>query len=164
MIVTVFLGVLVLAMVLGNALLFFVPKKPSSGPLASSPAESPETTTMLVSAQPSEFAGNNAKVESLVVDERIGLLNKRVSYLEGEILKLKNNGAVNNDSVVARKLFALEEFKRNAHIEVEALKERLSALRKELNLPEKEKKNNFEISDKKLHSLAFNQGKKPARV
>ena len=50
--------------------------------------------------------------------------------------------------------------KRRMHIEIEALKQRLSRVREELRLPDDAKKKiELGISEEKLHELAFNTAK-----
>jgi hypothetical protein len=73
--------------------------------------------------------------------------------------KLKPGLSSGADSpVLAKKILELEEFKRNARLEIEAIKERLSETRKELKLAEKTpKKDNYPISNQELHSLVFNK-------
>ena len=156
MIETVFLGVLILALVIGNLLLFIVPKKQLQ--------QKTHQERVNAQVQPAESTGFevNSAVKALVLEERLGILNRRLERLEGFI---SNSGSASvsekSGIVIAKRLVELEESKRRMHIEIEALKQRLSKVREELRLPadDSKKKIGLGISEEKLHELAFNTAK-----
>ncbi|HLD59158.1 MAG TPA: hypothetical protein VI977_06030 [archaeon] len=155
MIETVFLGVLILALVIGNLLLFIVPKKQL-------PQRAQQASTANNSMQPAESTGFEVSpaVKALVLEERLGILNKRLERLEGIISHEGGNVQEKSSIVIAKRLVELEEAKRRMHIEIEALKQRLSRVREELRLPDDAKKKiELGISEEKLHELAFNTAK-----
>ncbi|MDD5148714.1 MAG: hypothetical protein PHH08_04590 [Candidatus ainarchaeum sp.] len=150
MIATVFLAVLVLALLIGNALLFFIPKrqKPILKENLERAANIPETQ---------DLSGINPAVKALVAEERISLLNRRIARLEELGSKPSLNIATQAESELAKKILDLQEFKRQARLEIEALKQRIGSLREELKLePDNMKKRvEIEIPEEKLHALVY---------
>lgn len=143
MIVTAFLAVLTLALLIGNAFLFFIPKKPKNHAPGTARTYQPQ----IIPAQETRDTGTTSQaVKTLVFEERINLLNKRIARLEETSLQQKNPSD-------------FREFKNNTRIEIEALKQRLSSLRKELNLePDDLKKKPYEeISNEKIQALVYRQ-------
>ncbi|MBN1940813.1 MAG: hypothetical protein JW772_01380 [Candidatus Diapherotrites archaeon] len=153
MIVTVFLGVLILALVLGNGLLFFIPKhRGFSGQIPLQGSGISEETAFI--------DNRNPEISKLVMDERISLLNRRLERIEQILLRL--NGKEYSGKVspaVARKIVALEDYKRNSHIEIQALKERMDSFDRHLNISSKRSSGKeVDISDERLRDMVFNKG------
>jgi len=151
MVVTVFLGVLIAALIFGNILLSLLKpgsKKgqgmPSANALANSPSHSFGRDSVLLKASERE---------------RQNMLNKRIDRLEKLILTINGPEFVEKkvDSTVMGKKFSdLNDFRRRARVEIAALKDEMKAVKKKLGV--KEKKNpgkEYQISDKKLHDLVF---------
>jgi hypothetical protein len=153
MIITVFLGIFVLALLIGNGLLFFIPKKTSEKTVPSAQYCKNISPTQETQGP----GGTNSAVKALVVEERINLLNKRLARLEEIGSMPSRNITTITENEFAQKILDLQEFKHNSRIEIEALKQRLAELRKELNLePDNAKKRaETSISREKLHALAF---------
>ncbi len=155
MIIAVFLGVLVLALLIGNALLFFIPKKNSQK--ISLNTQGSAVAYAIPETQGLSSGTINPAVKTLVTEERISLLNKRIARLE-EIVSMQGKGiGTDAEMEFAQKIIDLQESRRQAHLEIEALKQRLAGLRKELSLePDDTKKRTGEdIPKEQLHALAF---------
>ena len=157
---TIFLVVLIGALVLGNILLALI--KPGSEQRAdkAEPIEQPK----LVESQeklPGVFKSNPSFAQD-TGQERANQLNKRIDRLESLLLKINGSkflGKKLNGTVIGQKLSGYNEFKGNTKIEIAALKQDIARVKKEIGI--KEKKNpgeDYQINDKKLHELVFQTG------
>ncbi len=141
MVITVFLAVLVLALLIGNILL--------SATIPGKKHESLEELAKRISrqAKPNDLGGDAKQLK-----ERIGRLeNLLLRVNNAEFLGKKLDG-----TKLAQKLKELSEFKQNAKIEIAALKERLDEI-----YPVKPKNQGVpDISDEKLHEIIYQVKKK----
>ncbi len=148
--ITVFLLILITALLLGNALLSML--KPRAEPDKRQSVKSEMRARIAASASKHFPAQGRAKQEN--VDE----LNKRIERVENLLLKVNGSqflGKKLNGTVLGRKLNDFVQFKNNTKIEIEALKEDLANTKKDLGVKEKEPKENYKISDEALHNLVF---------
>lgn len=153
MLVTIFLVVLIIALVLGNILLGLL--KPSKQLQQQGyPAQSAQSQK-----KTSSVFKSSAVFEEAAEKERIGLLNKRIDRLESLLLKINGTkflGKKLNGTVLGQKLVDFNEFKDNTKLEIAALKQELARVKNQLGI--KERKNpgeDYPISDEKLHELVF---------
>ena len=145
--ITIFLIVLIVALVLGN--LFLMLLKPKSKEQNSLPA----TQTNLGAFQPapkSSFKPGNHKPNAV---------DKRVDRIENLLLKINGSeflGKKLDSTVLGKKLNDLTRFKTNTKVEIEALKEQMAQVKNEIGIKEKTNPcQDYDISDEKLHELVF---------
>ena len=176
MLETVFLGVLVLALLLGNAFLSITsPKRARRMP----EGEMPELDALAGRAFPQQAVSGQSAFESHalaqppvleqsfpafetkssfeedVESERIDYLNRRMARLEQLLLKINGSKPLAekiNGSTLSQKLGDLDEFRQNTRLEIAALKQRLDKVQP---VERKAKGNVPEISDEKLRDLVF---------
>jgi uncharacterized small protein (DUF1192 family) len=147
--VTVFLVVLVTALVLGNVFLTLL--KPVQAQCPSSAA------VRLEKPRPGVFRANGA-FEEAVEKERIQLLGKRIDRLEGLLLRINGShflGKKLNGTVLGQKLNDFTQFKDNTKLEIAALKQEVARLKGALGMHKEPKQDDYQISDEKLHELVF---------
>ena len=171
MLETVFLAVLVLALLLGNAFLSITgPKRPKLVPeeemlrqdaLASQAVALPlvsgqRAIERLVVAQPAEqnvpAFETRPSFEEDAERERIEYLTRRIARLEQLLLKINNPRFVAekvNLEGFYHKLKDMDSFKQNTRLEIAALKQRLDKIQPVESKPK------LEISDEKLRDLVF---------
>lgn len=179
MLETVFLAVLVLALLLGNAFLSIIsPKRavpvarlvpegsnPGQGALAGQTVLRPVFSGQGASEQAVEqspvsrqnlpLAGQEPSFEDSVKNERIEYLGRRIARLEQLLLKLNGSKPIAAKIKVSRlsqKLDDLDDFRQNTKLEIEALKQRLDSLQP---VQSKAKDSFPEISDEKLREIVF---------
>lgn len=179
--VTVFLLVFVIALAIGNGLLFFTGSRRAEGMgseelgklkeniIEFAPKNIPKKSKA-VEFNPEAKAANQ---KILMAHERIQELEKKVARLNSAVAKLsepaKKDLSNREPSKLNEKIERLEEFRNDAKIEIVAIKELLEDLRKTLPLLKKEKKSRKELLklkkdseelDKRIHELVFHGGKK----
>ncbi len=165
MVVTTFLGVLILAFFLGNVFLSITsPKrlqKQFQGELDEVTQEEMEAGFVQASSQPVGAAvasagtvPNQASFEQRLGFEKRALLNKRVDRLEQILLKLSSSNVLAQKldaTTFSKKMDGYSKFKETTRLEIAALKQRLDKVQP----VSKKAKKNIEISDKKLRDLVF---------
>ena len=144
---TVFLLVLVIALVIGNALISFVGGRKMS--------EKSENE----SENPIALHGPNSKSPELLVlssqirglQEKLSVMNKKLASLEG---KLEGG---NVDFPTKEKLRKLDHFRASALVEIQGLKEMLFDMQKQLGMKSKKhaKENEADISGKDMHDIIY---------
>lgn len=149
MLVTLGLAVVVLA--LGNGLLYIGRRNNNAGAVF---AENPDSSKLEKEFNSiSENRGGKHYME-----KRMSLINTRLAKLE-QYLGNGNRKSNSNetDYTLHRKMERLEEFKREAEIEIRAIRDYLS---KRNNAFQKKMQKTDKELDKKIHSLVFNTKKK----
>ncbi|MCX6799260.1 MAG: hypothetical protein NTW59_04160 [Candidatus Diapherotrites archaeon] len=144
MIVTVFLCVLVLALIFGNVFLSLT---------------SPERVARANMKTREKSGGGNALKEiacEIEGEDRVKMLSGRIERLENIILRLNNKQFVAkkiNGTSLYQKINDLETFKQDAKLEIAALKQQLAAIMP----PEarRAKKETVEIEPEQLHRFVF---------
>ena len=155
--VTVFLVVLVLALLLGNFFLELVKPRKERAETVQSGETPPETQKLLM---PSNALWNsiselNSRVESLEkkIEGKMGV--PAASIVPGKELPLETQ----LPGGLSRKLDSISGFQREIKIEVAALKEQLKEVKGFIGMKEKQPVQLPEIDDKKLHELIYNTRK-----
>lgn len=143
MILTVFLAILVLALVLGNAFLTIASPSRLAGTanLRPSPAERKEAP---------DGEGSDS--------DRIKVLHKRIERLEGLLLRLNNKEFVAkkfNGTNICQKINDLEEFRQNARLEIAALKQQVASNGNGHFARERGKKEIARIEPERLHKIVY---------
>lgn len=165
MLTTVFLGVLIIALALGNAFLSLAPKRKAGNALI--PREGAQSSEYFPSNAAFQFQGTKlpkasgrvAAFEKELEREKIAYLNKRMARLEQLLLKMNSSGFIAQklgDSDLGQRLKTLEDFRERSRLEIAALKQRLDG---NVPLEKKQLEEIPEISDEKLHSLVFRSGR-----
>jgi len=168
MVVTTFLGVLILALFLGNVFLSVAsPKrlqKQFRGELDGVAQDELEAGFLQGQSQAVGAAAltvasagtvaNQASFEQRLGSEKMALLNKRLDRLEQILLKLSSSEVLAQKldaTTLSKKMDDYSKFKETTRLEIAALKQRLDKVQP---VPKKDKKA-VEISDKKLRDLVF---------
>jgi DNA repair ATPase RecN len=164
--VSEFLVVLVLSLVFGNALLYFVSGKnsvslgkQSSEPIKQMPVESPKFV--------SGFSGEEIRLLEAglkAANERINLAHQRITELEDSLKSLDSVFSVKGKPVfsVEEKIRKLEDFRRETRIELQAIKKLLKQLKEFRRIKRKDSvsaKKEEELN-KRIHALVFNTVKR----
>ena len=168
MLETVFLGVLIIALALGNAFLSLAPKKKAANGFG---VQGQDINNGLLPSNETAFPGQSsgAKLpapsqratafEKELEREKIAFLGKRMARLEQLLLKMNSNGFLAqklDNSNLGQRLKSLEEFKEKTRLEVAALKQRLDN-----SVPAEKRQVEAipAVSNEKLHSLVFRSGR-----
>lgn len=150
MLVTVFLGVLVLALLIGNAFLAITkpsannmkPEKPSNPDFdmpfemeQNYPLKSPPGRNYV---NP-ELHSDIPEVKALA--QKVLMAHRRLDNLENLVYQSKNNDFAGEGTIIktSKKLDSLLDFKNNTKIEIEALKERVATIEKRNNIKPRQK-------------------------
>ncbi len=163
------LGILALILLLGNAYLYFFPMN-SKSPSYSFGADFGDWEKSIESVrEENERVGKRVSLHEKAIAKRLKTLDTTVVNLNsktenaiGRIRKIENSllaGKMPNEkgTLVSAKIERLEDFRRNATIELEAIKEILPELKKKKNLQD------FGPDlEEKIHNLVFhaNNGEK----
>jgi predicted nuclease with TOPRIM domain len=167
MLETLFLGVLIIALIIGNLLLFFTNPKNSSNfmPKNSTSLQEELKQQVLFSSKNNEIQQsipstvieeaylNQSKIRAL--EEKIRLAHYRLNDLE-KTIKNNNNFLIQklDFSRFEKKLKQFEEFKSNTVIELAALKQIINELKaNSKNSNKQELKKEFEKANKKIDDL-----------
>lgn len=160
MLETIFLAVLVLALLLGNAFLSVIARKDSGRmPEPEMPVQDGFEDRALeqppVLEQSFPAFKTRPSFEEDAQSERIEYLNRRIARLEQLLLKINGSKPIAekiNGSTLSQKLSDLNEFRQSTRLEIAALKQRLDKVQPVESRP---KSNVPEISDEKLRDLVF---------
>ena len=149
--VTVFLVVLIVALIFGNVFLSLL--KPSIPPI---PADfHPEIGENENNFETKE---RSKDFEDISRNEKLNYLNKRMNRLENLLLRVNNTqflGKKLNGTKLFQKVNDLDEFRQNAKLEIAALKQEFAKIKKSNGEPEKEKKQEEDIDEEKIHRLIY---------
>ncbi|MBN2067909.1 MAG: hypothetical protein JW744_05565 [Candidatus Diapherotrites archaeon] len=153
MLVTVFLGVMVLALFLGNVFLSI------TSPKRQQPLQDVRFSQEPMPKEANGFKNPDKGLQEIAERERLRMLNKRIDRLESLLLKIGSASPVAGSLESAglpKKLKSLEEFQQNTKLEIAALKQQLREI-----IPEKPKQANFEpsVDDERVHNLVYHAGK-----
>ena len=143
MILTVFLAILVLALILGNAFLTIA---------------SPSRLARTAKRQPSLAECKAASDGEGSDSDRIKALHKRIERLEGLLLRLNNKEFVAkkfNGTNLCQKINDLEEFRQNARLEIAALKQQVASNGNGHFSGERGKKEIAQIEPERLHKIVY---------
>ena len=157
MIVTVFLSVLILALAMGNAFLSV------TSPSKIVPKAKQDTGKQgFVAAGKLRKGQGSPGFESEADAERMRMLHKRIDRLESLLLRINNTNFVAqklNGTNLVQKLNGFEEFKQNTKLEIEALKQQLSAVKKDSGIKAKPREEIPDVPESQLHDLIFHSAK-----
>ena len=156
---TVFLGVLILSLLIGNALLFLIDKrggrqKAIMASIASSP--NPGSFSAVTQPQEQDFPQNKSLIP---IETKIDLAHRRIQQLEEQIRASKSNGNNYSDEAMKRKIEKLDGFRSIAESELIAIKEILEELQNKnvtvKSRVHKGKKKAGDVSEERLHKMVF---------
>jgi len=168
-----FLVVLIISLLFGNGLLYFTSSSnKESQSLANLKQEVQGQTQEMQPQEINSFSLPEVYVDEIYemqaslrsVNEKIKLAHQRIAELEGSLNSI-NSVLVSKPegSDFNKKIKRLEDFKRNASIELEAIKKLLKQLKEFREIKNKKslpaKKKELEIN-KRIHELVFNTSKK----
>ena len=169
MIVTVFLAVLIVALLLGNGFLELTKRRPSAGASAEDSMSRAGNPGHKNTPQPkaSDVSRYMALVHANLKsnNKRMDTLNKRMEGMETILLGGRNAKIkpVKLDNLkTAKKFNDLLEFKHIAEIEITALRQRLDKMQNNSNsIPEKQILTEEDEVDfeKKMHSIIYHSGR-----
>ncbi len=167
MLVTVFLSVMVLALVLGNVFLSVTkPGNAAAHLQATNPLENELQQTFQNSAS------SKQAFEQAADRERTRMLNKRIDRLESLLLRINNAKFVArklNGTNLVQRLNGFEQFKQDTRLEIAALKQQLAALKKnegeglnqnkEADRGSEEPAREEEIDEERIHDWVYHSNK-----
>ncbi|MFH1664277.1 MAG: hypothetical protein ABH986_05770 [archaeon] len=167
-----FLVALIVSLLFGNGLLYFTSRTKESDSLLSlkekisgSGPEVSATETDLSVVVPEAYIDDIYSVQASLrgVNEKLKLTHERISELETTINSINSVLVSGNETGLSTKVKKLDDFKRNALIELEAIKKLLKQLKEFREIKDKKslsaKKKEQEIN-KRIHELVFNTTKK----
>ena len=181
MLVTIFLGILIAALILGNIFLSIAKPKKIEEALLREIGSKENSRALLQQMQnnkniaasnhllqqgkirPAFVSAEQPDFRQMAEMERARMLNKRVDRLENLLLKMNGAKFVSyklNGANLEQKLSGLEEFRQNTSLEIAALKQQLAAL-KGNELPE-ENEEEIELSaadEKRAHAIVYHGNK-----
>ncbi len=182
MLVTIFLGILIVALILGNIFLSIAKPKKIEEALLREIGRKENSRALLQQMQnnkniaasnqllqqgkirPAFVSAEQPDFQQMAEMERTRMLNKRVDRLESLLLKINGAKFVSyklNRTNLAQKLSGLEEFKQNTELQIAALKQQLAAL-KGNHLPE-ENEEETELSQadsERAHAIVYHRSKR----
>lgn len=175
-----FLTVLIIALVIGNVLLSLT--SPNKSTAVKSPTENVKSS---VSTNSSIYSNGNGSSNSIGLSnsinstplynssafDQLNQLNRRIDRVENLLLKINNSDEVAirfAELKLTQKVNDLVEYRQNSRIEIEALKEKISAIEEtflphssEKPLPSRENfsENDDEKFQRKIHEIIYHSRK-----
>ena len=182
MLVTIFLGILIVALVLGNIFLSIAKPKKIEEALLREIGGKENSMALLQQMQnnkniaasnqllqqgkirPAFVSAEQPDFQQMAEMERTRMLNKRVDRLESLLLKMNGAKFVSyklNGTNLAQKLSGLEEFKQNTSLEIAALKQQLAALKgNELSEENEEETELSQADSERAHAIVYRGSKR----
>ena len=157
---TVFLIVLIISLLIGNALLFFVGRRGGQAKASGSQSAVLKDISAAVASQASPMPGQSAGQDrSLIpIETKIELAHRRIQELEAKLRDSGTNGSPSTDDALKRKIEKLDSFRSIAESELIAIKEILVELQ-DRHITAKSRtykgKGKKEVSGEKLHKIIY---------
>jgi chromosome segregation ATPase len=164
-----FLIVLIFSLLLGNGLLFFASPRGKTGVLSlKDQIQGQEIEDNSVNLSGSVYVDQIYEVQASLrgLDEKIKLAHERISELEETLGSINSvfSSPAKTESGFGEKIIRLENFRKNAKIELEAIKKLLQQLKEFRKIKTKKKTNEIlkkeDELNEKIHGLVFNVKKK----
>ncbi|HLC92312.1 MAG TPA: hypothetical protein VJH23_01240 [archaeon] len=125
---TIFLGVLILSLFLGNVLLFFIGRKTHMQKIAQAVYGSSAARIAQPSVVSYDYSATSQNPGLVPLENKVELAHRRIQELESQLRASKSPGGFSTDELMKRKIERLDSFRSIAESELIGIKEILAEI------------------------------------